>query len=259
MKLPDPLATAYGATLAPMRLAQMLAATGVGATLFLSEERWAEFTYERRRSYVTWWCATMLSCLGVEVVDDPANPKVHPVPEGGRMVVSNHRSMLDILVLLARFGGHMLSRDDLGRWPVIGWLARFSETLYIDRSSPTSGAASIREMSDRLAERHTVTVFAEGTTYPDDEVRPFQPGAFVAITRSGGEILPVGLAYEGDHAIFFQEPFSAHARKVLLRPKTRVAVSVGHAIPVGRRTSKALGAVSHERVQGLVRRARSIL
>jgi hypothetical protein len=94
MKLPDPLATAYGATLAPMRLAQMLAATGVGATLFLSEERWAEFSYERRRSYVTWWCATMLSCLGVEVVDDPANPKPHPVPEGGRMVVSNHRSML---------------------------------------------------------------------------------------------------------------------------------------------------------------------
>ena len=50
MKLPDPLATAYGATLALMRLAQMLAATGVGATLFLSEERWAEFTYERRRA-----------------------------------------------------------------------------------------------------------------------------------------------------------------------------------------------------------------
>ena len=259
MKLPDLLATGYGATLAPLRLSQMLAATGVGAAMFLTEERWAEFSYERRKSYVTWWCGTMLSCLGVEVVDDPASAPPGPVPEGGRMVVSNHRSMLDILVLLARFGGHMLSRDDLGKWPVIGWLAGFSETLYIDRSSPTSGAASIRAMSDRLAERHTVTVFAEGTTYPDDEVRPFQPGAFVAITRSGGEVLPVGLAYEGDHAIFFQEPFSAHARKVLLRPRTRVALSLGHAIPVERRTSKALGALAHERVQGLVRRARSIL
>jgi len=193
------------------------------------------------------------------VSDDPGNPGLGPVPEGGRMVVSNHRSMLDILVLLARFGGHMLSRDDLRHWPLIGWLAGFSETLYIDRSSPSNGAASIREMSDRLAERHTVTVFAEGTTWPDDEVRPFHPGAFVAIARTGGEVVPVGLAYEGPHAIYFQEPFAVHARRVLLRPKTRVAVSVGRPIPVGRLTAKTLGAVTHERVQGLVRRARSIL
>lgn len=255
----DTLRTVYGATLAPMRLARMAAATGVGATMFLSEERWQGLSYERRRSYVTWWCATMLDCLGVDVVDDPASPRLPPPPEGGRMVVSNHRSMLDILVLLSRFGGHMLSRDDLARWPVIGWLAGFSQTLYVDRSSAASGAASIREVSERLLERHTVTVFAEGTTYPDDEVRPFLPGAFVAATRAGGEIVPVGIAYAGTHAIFFQEPFASHARKVLLRPRTRVALCIGAPIAVERRSSKSLASVTHERVQGLVRRARSLL
>ncbi len=243
---------------APLRLARMAATTAVGATFFLSEERWKGLSYERRRSYVTWWSRAMLDALGVEVVEDFPQPPLGPVPEGGRMIVSNHRSMLDILVLLSRFGGHMLSRDDLAKWPVIGWLAGFSETLYVDRSSAVSGAASIRAVSDRLAERHTVTVFAEGTTYPDDEVRPFQPGAFVAITRSGGEILPVGIAYRGGHAIFFQEPFAAPAKRVLLAGRTRVALSVGHPIAVERRTSKALGALSHERVQSLVRRARSL-
>ncbi len=244
---------------ASLRLGRMAASTAVGATLFLSEERWRGLSYERRRRYVMWWSRAMLDRLGVEVIDDAPSPPVGPVPEGGRMIVSNHRSMLDILVLLSRFGGHMLSRDDLAKWPVIGWLAGFSETLYVDRSSATSGAASIRVVSDRLSERHAVTVFAEGTTYPDDEVRPFQPGAFVAITRSGGEVLPVGVAYEGPHAIFFQEPFTAHARRVLTAPRTRVALSIGHPIAVERRTSKALGALSHERVQALVRRARSLL
>ncbi len=259
MQLTEALASPIALPRAALRLGRMTARTSAGAALFLSEQRWRGLSYERRRAYVTWWSRAMLDALGVEVIDDPPSPPPGPAPEGGRMIVSNHRSMLDILVLLSRFGGHMLSRDDLAHWPVIGWLAGFSETLYVDRTSAASGAASIRAVSDRLAEGHTVTVFAEGTTFPDDEVRPFHPGAFVAITRSGGEVLPVGLAYDGPHAIFFQQPFPEHARRVLLARRTRVALSVGRALPVGRRTSKALGALSHERVQALVRRARSLL
>ncbi len=255
----EAIALAAALPRAALRIGRMAATTSVGATLFLSEERWMGLSYARRREYVMWWSRAMLDRLGVEVIEEFPSTPLGPVPEGGRMLVSNHRSMLDILVLLSRFGGHMLSRDDLARWPVVGWLAGFSETLYVDRSSATSGAASIRVVSDRLSDRHTVTVFAEGTTFPDDEVRPFQPGAFVAITRSGGEILPVGLAYEGRDPIFFQEPFTAHAKRVLFAPRTRVSMCVGAPIAVERRSSKALGALAHERVQSLVRRARARL
>ncbi len=244
---------------APLRLARMAAHSGVGVSSFLTETRLRGMPWARRNAYVMRWSRQMLDGLGVDVLDDLPQPPPGAVPEGGRMVVANHRSMLDILVLLSRFGGHMLSRDDLARWPVIGPLAAIAETLYVDRSSAVSGAASIRAVSDRLLERHTVTVFAEGTTWPDDEVRPFQPGAFVAITRTGGEVLPVGLAYSTPDAHFFQEPFGAHAARVLTAPRIRVAVSTGHAIAVERQTSKALGARTHERVQGLVRRARSLL
>ena len=98
----------------------------------------------------------------------------------GRMVVSNHRSMLDILVLLAAFGGHLLSRDDLARWPVIGRLAPYAGTLYVDRSSTASGSAAMLAMISRLREGRSLTVFPEGTTYPDDTVRDFHAGAFAA-------------------------------------------------------------------------------
>jgi 1-acyl-sn-glycerol-3-phosphate acyltransferase len=243
----------------PARLAGMLVTTGVGAPVFKAQEHLQGLTYEQRRWWVMWWSRSILDSLGIEVIDDMPKPRIGEVPEGGRMVVSNHRSMLDILVLLSRFGGHMLSREDLSHWPLIGWLAGFSETLYVDRSSPISGAASIRTVSDRLSDRHTVTVFAEGTTYPDDELRPFQPGAFVAITRSGGEVLPVGLAYNDPNAIFFQEPFGAHARKVLLARKIRVVLSAGRPFAVERRTARALESMTHERVQALIRRARSLV
>lgn len=250
---------APGYARAALRVARMAAVTGVGATAFLSEERLRGLAYERRDAYVRGWSRRIVDALGVDVVEDPASPPLPPPPDGGRMVVSNHRSMVDVLVLLSRFGGHMLSRADLESWPMVGWLAGFAQTLYVDRASASSGAASIRRVSDRLAERHTVTVFAEGTTFPDDEVRPFHPGGFVAIARSGGEVVPVGLAYEGAHPIFFQEPFGPHARRVLTARRTRVALCVGRPIEVGRRNSKALCALAHERVQGLVRRARSLL
>jgi 1-acyl-sn-glycerol-3-phosphate acyltransferase len=259
MQLPDTIERITRSARIPLRTGAMFAFTGVGASAFLSEERWRSMPDDRRDAYVMWWSSWVLGTLGVEVVEDPASARLGPVPEGGRMIVSNHRSMLDILVLLARFGGHMLSRDDLGKWPVIGWLAGFAQTLYVDRSSPTSGAASIRQVSDKLMARRTVTVFAEGTTFPDDEVRPFQPGAFVAITRAGGEVVPLGIAYDGAHAIFFQERFGVHARRVLEAPRTRVAVSVGEPIAVERRTSKALSALTHARVQELVYRARGLL
>lgn len=257
--LDDRLENALGVARAPVRAGALAAATAAGVAAFLAEERVLPMTYDRRHEYVRWWCRRALGALGVEAVADPASPALGPVPEGGRMVVSNHRSMLDILVLLERFGGHMLSRDDLARWPVVGWLARFPETLYVDRSSVISGAASIRDIADRLAERHTVTVFAEGTTFPDDEVRPFHPGAFVAAARAGGELVPVGLAYADPHAVYFQEPFARHAKRVLLARRTRVAVAVGEPIPAAGSTSKALGRVARERVQALVHRARSLL
>ena len=45
-------------------------------------------------------------------------------------------------------------------------------------------------------------LYPEGTTYSGDEVRPFRAGAFLAAQRTGAEIVPVGIAYEGDAASY---------------------------------------------------------
>ena len=108
-------------------------------------------------------------------------------PQGrGHLVVANHRSTADILVLLRAFGGHMVSRADLARWPLVGVAARAVGTVFVDRANAASGANAVRAIRDRLAEGHTVIVFPEGTTFPDDEVRPFHAGAFVAALAFGG-------------------------------------------------------------------------
>ena len=109
--------------------------------------------------------------------------------------MTNHRSAIDIGVVLATFGGTMVSRADLASWPVVGAAARAVGTVFVDRSSAKSGAATIRAIQKHLEEGQTINLFPEGTTFDGDEVRPFHGGAFVSAVRAEAEVLPVGLAY----------------------------------------------------------------
>lgn len=216
-------------------------------------------SYAARDARVRRWAGDALASAGVEVVVDPSGPVLGPAPSGGRLLVANHRSMLDVLVILSRFGGHMLSRGDLAKWPVFGRLAAVGETLYVDRSNPTSGASSIRELSRQLSLGRTVTVFAEGTTHPDDAVRPFHPGAFVAALGAGAEVVPLGLAYADPHAVFFEETFGAHLTRLMTAPKTRVALHVGPSVDPHGLNAKRLAEATRTAVQAAVDDARRSL
>ncbi|MBC7174624.1 MAG: 1-acyl-sn-glycerol-3-phosphate acyltransferase, partial [Polyangiaceae bacterium] len=144
--------------------------------------------------------ADLLRVLGVEwqVLPSPGSPSedalVYEAPERPRLVVSNHRTALDIGVLLAHFAGSMLSRAEVERWPVFGRLASHGQTIFVDRSDKSSGARAIRQIRSALMSGRTVVAFPEGTTLAGDEVRPFQGGVFAATRGLDVDIIPVGLA-----------------------------------------------------------------
>jgi 1-acyl-sn-glycerol-3-phosphate acyltransferase len=146
---------------------------------------------------------------GAELDGPPASPTVTP-----RLVVANHRSTIDILLMLHLFGGQLLARGDMATWPGIGVMARRAGTLFVRRDDPASGAGAVQRMRERLRRGITIGVFPEGTTFHGDEVREFQPGAFVAIARERGIVLPVGIAYERDDAIYGDEPIVDHLKRL---------------------------------------------
>src|SRR5689334_9033334 len=108
---------------APLRVA---AVGGVSGALFAAltlEERLGPMSDARRDTYVRRWARSLLKVLGVEAIIN--------APEGvlarttvPRLVVANHRSTLDILLLLDIFGGQLLARGDMADWPGIGVMAR---------------------------------------------------------------------------------------------------------------------------------------
>src|ERR1019366_4031354 len=183
----------------------------------------------RRDAWVGAWAAALLRIFGVSA--STRGPM--PVHGHGHLIVANHRSTADILVLLRAFGGRMVSRADLAGWPLVGQAARAVGTVFVDRSDAVSGAAAVRVIRSHLAQGSTVIVFPEGTTFPGDDVRPFHAGAFVAALHSGAGIIPVGLAYAADSdAAFVNESFPAHLARMAAADPSRVAMCIGAPITI---------------------------
>jgi 1-acyl-sn-glycerol-3-phosphate acyltransferase len=176
-----------------------------------------------------------------------------PTGLGPYLVVSNHRSPLDILVAINLVGGVVLSHHGVNDIPVVGHAARHTDTIFVDRADQKSGARAIREMRRRLIEGRNVIVFPEGTTFRGDEVREFKRGAFASARGlSMVRVLPIGVAYRpGDE--FVGESFGRHLFRMAARERTPIWVTVGDPEPVPRRPAdeEAL----RLKVQALVDRA----
>jgi 1-acyl-sn-glycerol-3-phosphate acyltransferase len=159
--------------------------------------------------------------------------------------------------LLSLFGGSLLARGDMADWPVIGVLARRAGTLFVDRSDPASGAAAVQRIRERLRSGVTVGVFPEGTTFPGDDVREFQGGAFIAIARESGDVVPVGIAYERPDAVYGDEPVMDHMKRLVRAPSIRVGVAVGSPVEAPRQI-RSLAVRLRDDVQSLVHKARAL-
>jgi 1-acyl-sn-glycerol-3-phosphate acyltransferase len=197
-----------------------------GAGVIVGVERAAGDTAkaEARDQWSGSWSRGLLRLFGIEVVVS-GDPNV-----GGpaRVVVANHRSIIDIAVMLSLFGGAMVSRADVERWPIMGRAAKGAGTIFVDRGSKRSGALTIQAMVDRLEKHDTVCLFPEGTTFVDDEVRPFKLGAFVAATRARVPVVPVALVYpRNSGAAYGGESFARHLSRLADTPRTRVHVEIG--------------------------------
>ena len=220
----------------------------------VSVHEWMSPPEARRPVFQRWmqtWAHSLLWLFGVDHSwhGEPVGPT-----QQARLVVSNHRSPLDILLLLQRFGGVMLSRGDLATWPILGPAARRAQTIFVDRQDTVSGVLAVRALRDRLEKQNTVSVFPEGTTLAGDEVRPFQQGAFAAARGLPVEIVPVGIAYPPGSE-FLDESFGQHMARMARRPRTEVACVVGRPRPMPN-ARKGIAEQLRADVQELVHEAR---
>ena len=102
--------------------------------------------------------------------------RVKPVGEPIRphsLLVANHSSWLDIIVLAGATGCTFVSKDDLGHG-FIHWLADQNHTIYVRRSDRKGAKDQARAIAAALERVQPVALFPEGTTGPGDHLLPFR-------------------------------------------------------------------------------------
>jgi 1-acyl-sn-glycerol-3-phosphate acyltransferase len=139
---------------------------------------------------------TMLAVLGVRL--ERRGPALRP----GSLMVANHVSWLDILVLHAGAPVRMVAKGEVGSWPGIGVLAGLSGAVYIDRTRPKALPGTVAEVAAELRAGRTVAAFPEGTTFCGTQRGRFRPALFQAAIDAGAPVVPVSISYDTTAAAF---------------------------------------------------------
>ena len=117
--------------------------------------------------------------------------------EGPLLIVSNHVSWLDIMVLSAVAPLSFVAKREVAGWPFFGTLARLQRTVFVDRDRRHATGNSRDEMKDRLQAGDILVLFPEGTSSDGRRVLPFKSSFFGAADTEGVLVQPVSLAYRG--------------------------------------------------------------
>lgn len=122
-------------------------------------------------------------------------PAVHLSGHSRFLIVSNHASYLDILVLAAAlpFDFSFVAKREAASWPFVGAFIRRSGYLTVDREHAPEAVQDGRRIEERLLGGTPVHVFPEGTFTHASGLRPFQMGAFKLAADTGTPLLPVTL------------------------------------------------------------------
>ncbi|WP_373289041.1 lysophospholipid acyltransferase family protein [Aureimonas endophytica] len=165
--------------------------------------------------------AAPVAGIDVRVVGAPAR-------ERPLLLVSNHQSWADIIVLGSIMELCFIAKAEVRSWPGFGLLARLQRTVFVAREERRRTGEQADAIAERLVSGDAMVLFAEGTTSDGNEVLPFRTALFgaaeAALRRSGRSdmlVQPVAVAFVGSHGLplgRFGRPLAAWPGSVPLVP-----------------------------------------
>lgn len=209
-----------------MRLVQIILhmVRGLWALKRLAVRREPRLTKRR----VQLWHRKALHLFGIERV------LVGQVPEGPCLIVSNHLSWIDILMIGSIMNVRFLSKAEVGSWPIVGRLATGAGTLYVNRGDRHSAEQALNDIADALACGDQVVVFPEGTSTRGPMPIKFRSRLIEAARRAGVPVVPMALSYHGPGKAYASyagdDDFVSHMSRLSQAPFVRGRVAVGQPI-----------------------------
>ena len=144
--------------------------------------RWRNFNFRA-------WAQIVVFILGMRI------NLQGPSPRGSFFLVSNHLSYLDVVVLATRLNCVFIAKREVSHWPVIGFLCRRVNTIFIDRKHRRNILDVLTSIERSRTEGTGVVLFAEGTSTNGATVAPFKSSLLELAARKRIPVHYASLSY----------------------------------------------------------------
>jgi 1-acyl-sn-glycerol-3-phosphate acyltransferase len=179
-----------------------------------------------KQAWIKRWSNWVARMLGLHL-------KVSGVPLANALIVANHSSWLDIVVIDSVQPAAFIAKAEIARWPVVGLLVARSGTLFIERGKRSAVHAVLQDAVSRLKSGSAVAVFPEGTTNDGKSLLPFHGNLMEAAIRGEVLVQPLAISYRnrqgelaGSVAFVGKTTFVGSLLRVLADSDIRVSVEV---------------------------------
>ncbi len=204
------------------------------------------------------WARACLRILGLKI-------NARGIPDGlftnRYLLVSNHQSYLDVVIIASVFPTLFVAKREVSRWPLFGWLAKLGGTVFVNREDAHSGVKCAYRVSSMLREGVNVQVFPESSTSDGGTVMSFKGLFFASAIRSQRPALPLTIKFrrvngrsmgrkELDLLCWYGDmDFAPHFWKLLSIESAEVSLMIDEPIKSVRpRSANDLARLAHERI-----------
>jgi 1-acyl-sn-glycerol-3-phosphate acyltransferase len=206
-----------------------------------------------RRAAAEWLQRTAEGCRRILAL----HPRtLGPLPTRG-LLVANHLSYLDIILLAALRPCVFVSKSEVRAWPIFGQCAELGSTIFVDRSRRAGVGQVGDQMKAALDEGLLIVLFPEGTSSGGSSVLPFRSSLLEPALQLGCPVTATAIAYSLDEGSVPEE--ICYWRDMTLLPhllnvwsKAAIFASLRCGVPRPRnRDRKSLALELHDEVAAL--------
>lgn len=178
--------------------------------------------------------------------------KVEPSPV---MIVANHVTWLDIAVIHRFKLLGYVAKQEIAKWPFIGWVARSGESLFIARGEAESRKAVIQGIIKRFSQNRSVAVFPEGRAANGEKLGTFHRQLVHAAAESNTPVQAVAIRYlkkDGtrNKEICFKksERFVGNVLRILTLPTCTAELTFCESIDTTDKSARQTALLAHDQV-----------
>jgi 1-acyl-sn-glycerol-3-phosphate acyltransferase len=215
----------------------------------------AGYDTQQKRLAIQQWAQGVLQTLQVTVDSHGVTPAHY-----AGLVVANHLSWLDVLVIQSVLPGVFVAKTEVKRWPLIGPLAQACATIFVDRSSARSAHSMVDSSVTAIRDGWCVVAFPEGTSTDGRDLGPFHANIFECALRAGTPVQTLTLRYvdrvtgQPSEAAHFTGEMTllASLLRVMGQSTLCAQVHLGEHIAVQGQTRKTLAQRAHSQIRTLL-------